>query len=33
MADGSVRQGPATVPAPVFETRVRDGNVEVRSRG
>ncbi|MBV9543040.1 MAG: Rieske 2Fe-2S domain-containing protein, partial [Chloroflexi bacterium] len=32
MADGSVRQGPATVPAPVFETRVQGGNVEVRTR-
>jgi nitrite reductase/ring-hydroxylating ferredoxin subunit/uncharacterized membrane protein len=32
MSDGSVRQGPATVPVPAFEVRVRDGNVEVRSR-
>jgi nitrite reductase/ring-hydroxylating ferredoxin subunit/uncharacterized membrane protein len=30
LLDGSVRQGPATVPQPVFETRVRDGTVEVR---
>ena len=32
MADGSVAQGPATVSAHVFETRIRDGNVEVRRR-
>ena len=30
LSDGSVRQGPATVPQPVFEARVRDGSVEVR---
>jgi nitrite reductase/ring-hydroxylating ferredoxin subunit/uncharacterized membrane protein len=30
MNDGSVRQGPATAPQPVFEARVRSGNVEVR---
>ena len=30
LSDGSVRQGPATVPQPVFETRVRSGQVEVR---
>jgi nitrite reductase/ring-hydroxylating ferredoxin subunit/uncharacterized membrane protein len=33
MASGQVRQGPATVPAPTFETRLRSGNVEIRSRG
>jgi nitrite reductase/ring-hydroxylating ferredoxin subunit/uncharacterized membrane protein len=33
MADGSVRQGPATVPAAVFEARLSKGNVEVRRRG
>jgi len=32
MADGSVQQGPATVPAYVFETRINKGNVEVRRR-
>lgn len=32
MADGSVQQGPATVPAYVFEARLNDGNVEVRRR-
>ena len=32
MADGSVRQGPGAMHARVFETRIRDGNVEVRSR-
>ncbi|MDQ6669271.1 MAG: Rieske (2Fe-2S) protein [Chloroflexota bacterium] len=33
MADGSVRQGPATVAAHVFEARINNGNVEVRRRG
>jgi nitrite reductase/ring-hydroxylating ferredoxin subunit len=28
--DGSVLQGPATAPQPAFETRVRDGRIEVR---
>ena len=32
MIDGSVRQGPASVPQPVYEVRVRNGNVEVRRR-
>jgi nitrite reductase/ring-hydroxylating ferredoxin subunit len=32
MADGSVKQGPGAIHARVFETRIRDGNVEVRSR-
>jgi nitrite reductase/ring-hydroxylating ferredoxin subunit/uncharacterized membrane protein len=32
LADGSVRQGPATVPAHVFEARINAGNVEVRRR-
>jgi nitrite reductase/ring-hydroxylating ferredoxin subunit/uncharacterized membrane protein len=32
LADGSVQQGPATVSAHVFETRIRNGNVEVRRR-
>ena len=31
LRDGSVRQGPATVPVPAFEARVRNGQVEVRS--
>ncbi len=30
LADGSVVRGPATRPAPVFETRVVDGRVQVR---
>jgi nitrite reductase/ring-hydroxylating ferredoxin subunit len=29
--DGSVVDGPATFPQPCFETRVRDGQIEVRS--
>lgn len=32
MADGSVCQGPATAEAHVYETRIREGNVEVRRR-
>ena len=32
LADGSVRQGPATGSAHVFETRINNGNVEVRRR-
>jgi nitrite reductase/ring-hydroxylating ferredoxin subunit/uncharacterized membrane protein len=32
LADGSVRQGPATVAAHVFEARINKGNVEVRRR-
>jgi nitrite reductase/ring-hydroxylating ferredoxin subunit/uncharacterized membrane protein len=32
MRNGSVQRGPATVTAPVFETRIRDGRVEVRTR-
>ena len=30
LRDGSVEQGPATAPQPVFETRERDGRIEVR---
>ena len=30
LADGSIEQGPATAPQPVYETRVTDGRVEVR---
>jgi nitrite reductase/ring-hydroxylating ferredoxin subunit len=30
LTDGLVRQGPATVPQPLFETRIRNGQVEVR---
>jgi nitrite reductase/ring-hydroxylating ferredoxin subunit/uncharacterized membrane protein len=30
---GAVRQGPATAPVPTYETRVREGTVEVRSAG
>ena len=32
MADGSVLQGPGTIQARVFEARIQNGNVEVRSR-
>ena len=32
MADGSVRQGPASISAHVFEARVSSGNIEVRRR-
>ncbi len=28
--DGRIQRGPATIPQPAFEVRVRDGNVEVR---
>jgi nitrite reductase/ring-hydroxylating ferredoxin subunit/uncharacterized membrane protein len=30
MKDGSVCQGPATAPQPVFEARIRNGQIEVR---
>jgi nitrite reductase/ring-hydroxylating ferredoxin subunit/uncharacterized membrane protein len=30
LADGSIERGPATAPQPVFETRERDGGIEVR---
>lgn len=33
LEDGAVVTGPATSPAPAFETRVRDGKVEVRLPG
>ena len=33
MGDGQVVHGPATMPQPRFETRVREGNVEVRRVG
>ncbi|HEX3607026.1 MAG TPA: non-heme iron oxygenase ferredoxin subunit, partial [Candidatus Dormibacteraeota bacterium] len=32
LRDGAVTRGPATAPQPAFETRIRDGNVEVRAR-
>jgi nitrite reductase/ring-hydroxylating ferredoxin subunit/uncharacterized membrane protein len=32
LADGSVARGPATAPQPAFDTRIRDGDVEVRLR-
>jgi nitrite reductase/ring-hydroxylating ferredoxin subunit/uncharacterized membrane protein len=32
LADGTARTGPATAPQPHFETRVRDGWIEVRCR-
>ena len=31
MSDGTVKRGPATIPQPAFEARLRDGKVEVRS--
>lgn len=31
LTDGSIEQGPAVTPQPVYETRVVDGRVEVRS--
>ena len=33
LADGSVLDGPATIPQPRYETRVRDGQIEVRAVG
>jgi nitrite reductase/ring-hydroxylating ferredoxin subunit/uncharacterized membrane protein len=33
MADGSVKQGPAAFPQPVYEARIRGGTVEVRQTG
>jgi nitrite reductase/ring-hydroxylating ferredoxin subunit len=30
LEDGSVERGPAAFPQPLYETRVRDGRVEVR---
>jgi nitrite reductase/ring-hydroxylating ferredoxin subunit len=32
LADGTIKQGPATRPAPRFEARVRDGRVELRTQ-
>lgn len=32
LQDGSVERGPATYPQPVYESRVRDGRIEVRSK-
>ena len=32
LADGHVLDGPATLPEPALETRVRDGQIEVRAR-
>jgi nitrite reductase/ring-hydroxylating ferredoxin subunit/uncharacterized membrane protein len=32
LADGSVLRGPATAPQPAYDTRVRDGKIEVRAR-
>lgn len=32
LRDGTVARGPATAPQPSYETRVRDGQIEVRSR-
>jgi len=33
LRDGSVKQGPATAPQPAFETRERDGRIEIRRTG
>jgi len=33
LRDGTVRHGPATVPQPAFEARIREGKVEVRRIG
>ena len=33
LADGSVLDGPATIPQPRYETRVRNGQIEVRAVG
>lgn len=33
LGDGSVERGPATAPQPAFETREREGQVELRPRG
>jgi nitrite reductase/ring-hydroxylating ferredoxin subunit/uncharacterized membrane protein len=33
LADGHVVRGPASSPQPVYDTRVRDGRIEVRARG
>jgi nitrite reductase/ring-hydroxylating ferredoxin subunit len=30
LTDGAVRRGPATMPQPVYETRQRDGHVDIR---
>jgi nitrite reductase/ring-hydroxylating ferredoxin subunit len=32
LADGKVVRGPATAPQPAYETRVREGRIEVRAR-
>jgi nitrite reductase/ring-hydroxylating ferredoxin subunit/uncharacterized membrane protein len=31
LADGAIVRGPASTPQPVFQTRVRDGHIEVRA--
>ncbi|PRY12418.1 nitrite reductase/ring-hydroxylating ferredoxin subunit [Pontibacter ummariensis] len=33
LEDGKIEQGPASEPQPAFEVRVRDGQIEVRSKG
>ena len=32
LQDGSITRGPAVAPQPCYETRVRDGKIEVRSK-
>jgi nitrite reductase/ring-hydroxylating ferredoxin subunit len=33
LADGSILRGPASTPQPAYQTRVRDGKIEIRSLG
>lgn len=33
LADGTVHRGPASTPQPAYHTRVRDGNIEIRTQG
>ncbi|MBV9729805.1 MAG: Rieske 2Fe-2S domain-containing protein [Pseudonocardiales bacterium] len=33
LTDGSIVRGPASTPQPTYQTRVRDGHIEVRSTG
>ena len=33
LADGSILRGPASTPQPTYQTRVRDGKIEIRSPG
>jgi nitrite reductase/ring-hydroxylating ferredoxin subunit len=31
LIDGSIVHGPASMPQPIYQTRIRDGKIEVRS--